>query len=90
MTGRSIVVALSLLSLSVATPGVAQVNQYTPVNDAMLQNPPPADWLSWRRTLDAQAHSPLDQITTENVGNLRLVWSWGATPRLAADDAAGP
>ena len=42
----------------------------------MLQNPPPADWLNWRRTLDAQAHSPLDQITAENVGDLRLVWSW--------------
>ena len=78
MTGRSIVVTLALmsLSLSVATPGVAQVNRYTPVTDAMLQNPEPADWLSWRRTLDAQAHSPLDQITAENVGNLRLVWSW--------------
>ena len=75
MTGRSIVVTLALmsLSLSVATPGVAQVNRYTPVTDAMLQNPEPADWLSWRRTLDAQAHSPLDQITAENVGNLRLV-----------------
>ena len=56
--------------------GTAQVNDYTPVTDAMLQNPDPADWLSWRRTLDGQAHSPLDQITTENVGDLRLVWSW--------------
>ena len=39
MTGRSIVVALALisLSLSVATPGVAQVNRYTPVTDAMLR-----------------------------------------------------
>ena len=78
MMGRSIVVALALilLSLSVATPGLAQVTPYTPVSDAMLQNPPPADWLHWRRTLDAQAHSPLDQITAENVGSLRLVWSW--------------
>ena len=78
MTGRSIVVALALilLPLSVATPGLAQVTPYTPVSDAMLQNPPPADWLHWRRTLDAQAHSPLDQITAENVGSLRLVWSW--------------
>ena len=42
----------------------------------MLQNPLPADWLSWRRTLDGHAHSPLDQITTANASRLRLVWSW--------------
>ena len=47
MTGRSIVaLALISLSLSLATPAVAQVTPYTPVTDAMLQNPPPADWLN--------------------------------------------
>ena len=54
----------------------AQLVNYRPVTDAMLQSPEPADWLNWRRTLDGQAHSPLDQITTDNVGDLRLVWSW--------------
>ena len=56
--------------------GTAQVADFTPVTDAMLQNPPPEDWLSWRRTLDGQGHSPLDQITTGNVDRLRLAWSW--------------
>ena len=63
-----------------ATPAFAQVEGYTPVTDAMLQNPDPADWLSWRRTLDGQAHSPLDQIHAGNVGELRLVWSWALRP----------
>ena len=50
--------------------------EYVPVTDAMLQNPDPADWLNWRRTLDGWGYSPLDQIDTENVHQLQLVWSW--------------
>ena len=38
----------------------------------MLENPDPADWLNWRRTLDGWGYSPLDQITTENVHQLQL------------------
>src|SRR5207253_4069609 len=46
----------------------------SPVTDAMIQNPDPRDWLSWRRTLDSWGYSPLDQISRANVGQLRLVW----------------
>ena len=46
----------------------------TPVTDAMLQDPPPGDWLSWRRTRDGHGYSPLDQITRDNVDQLRLAW----------------
>ena len=42
----------------------------------MLQDPDPADWLNWRRTLDGWGYSPLDQIHRENVHRLQLVWSW--------------
>ena len=49
---------------------------FVPVTDAVLQNPDPSDWLHWRRTLDAWGHSPLDQITSDNADQLRLVWSW--------------
>ena len=45
-----------------------------PVTDALLQQPPPADWLSWRRTLDNQGYSPLDRITADNVNDLQLAW----------------
>ena len=53
-----------------------QFDDFTPVTDAVLQDPDPADWLHWRRTLDAWGHSPLDEITADNAAQLRLVWSW--------------
>ena len=35
------------------------LDKYTPVTDAMLQNPPAGDWLTWRRGYDGQGFSPL-------------------------------
>ena len=54
-------------------------DDFAPVTDAMLENPAPADWLSWRRTPDGWGFSPLDQIDRQNVGELRMVWSRGLT-----------
>lgn len=54
--------------------GGRRADALTPVTDEMLHDPPAADWLTWRRTLDNQGYSPLDQITRENVGELRLAW----------------
>ena len=48
---------------------------FQPVTEEMLANPPPADWLSWRRSHRGQGFSPLTQVTRENVGDLRLAWS---------------
>ena len=53
-----------------------EVKNYVPVTDAMLRNPPPGDWLMLRRDYHASNYSPLTQITSGNVKNLRLVWSW--------------
>lgn len=53
-----------------------EVKNYVPVTDAMLRNPDPADWLMIRRDYKANYYSPLSQITTQNVNDLRLVWSW--------------
>ena len=50
-----------------------------PVTDEMLQDPDPADWLMWRRTLDSWGYSPLDAIDRENVNELRMVWSRALT-----------
>ncbi|MCY4119422.1 MAG: PQQ-binding-like beta-propeller repeat protein, partial [Acidobacteria bacterium] len=69
-------VLATALGAALATPAGAQIEDYTPVTDDLLREPPPSDWLSWRRTLDGQGHSPLAQITTENVDDLRLAWSW--------------
>ena len=50
------------------------VANYKPVTSAMLADPPPGDWLSWRRTLDGQAYSPLKQVHRGNIGKLKLAW----------------
>ena len=55
------------------------VGEFVPVTDVMLQEPSPDDWLMWRRTFDSWGYSPLDQITRDNVGTLRMVWSRGLT-----------
>jgi PQQ-dependent dehydrogenase (methanol/ethanol family) len=64
--------------------GVADIegqtsSEFKPVTDAMLQDPAAEDWLMWRRTLNGWGYSPLDQVTTENVSDLQLVWSRALT-----------
>jgi alcohol dehydrogenase (cytochrome c) len=51
------------------------LDAFRPVTDAMLADPPAGDWLSWRRSLDGHAHSPLEQVHRGNVGQLQLRWS---------------
>ena len=72
--------ACAALTMATGFPGQAQGERFTPVTDAVLQNPDPADWLMWRRTLDSWGYSPLDQIDRENVGELRMVWSRALAP----------
>ncbi|MEZ5489400.1 MAG: PQQ-binding-like beta-propeller repeat protein [Gammaproteobacteria bacterium] len=52
------------------------VENFVPVTDAMLTNPDPADWPMMRRNHFAHSYSPLDQINTGNVEDLRLEWVW--------------
>ena len=77
-----LVIAVAAIPLA---PGPVTVHtqssdDFIPVTDAMLQNPAPADWLMWRRTLDGWGYSPLDQIDRDNVGELRMVWSRALAP----------
>ncbi len=67
-------------SLIPAPPKSNPLDKLTPVTDALLQNPPAGDWLTWRRTYDDQGFSPLKQINRSNVGQLRSVWSWSLFP----------
>ncbi len=53
----------------------SKLNSLAPVTDAMLANPPAADWLMWRRTYDAYGFSPLDQINKSNVSGLQQAYS---------------
>ena len=77
----TLVVSVAVLALGFnPLVGSAQSpDDFVPVTDAMLQNPDPAHWLMWRRTLDSWGYSPLDQISRDNVDELRLVWSRGLT-----------
>ena len=68
--------ALTLAAPLWAVAASAQVDQLTPVTTEELHAPDPSDWLHWRRTADAWGYSPLDQITTDNVGTLQLAWAW--------------
>jgi alcohol dehydrogenase (cytochrome c) len=53
-----------------------EVKNYVPVTDAMLRAPEAGDWLMIRRDYHASNYSPLNQITTDNVRDLRLQWVW--------------
>ena len=76
--------SLVLLAFAAVVPVMAQPAPapFVPVTDAILQNPDPADWLMWRRTLNSWGFSPLTQINRANVKNLRMVWTRGMGPGI--------
>ena len=79
-----VVVRVASVAIFMLMCGVADIegqtsSEFKPVTDAMLQDPAAEDWLMWRRTLNGWGYSPLDQVTTENVGDLQLVWSRALT-----------
>ena len=76
---RVVSVASFMLICGVADIGGQTSSEFKPVTDAMLQDPAAEDWLMWRRTLNGWGYSPLDQVTTENVSDLQLVWSRALT-----------
>jgi alcohol dehydrogenase (cytochrome c) len=56
------------------------LRNFTPVTDAMLEQPDPNDWVNWRRTLDAWGYSPLNQINRQNAASLQLAWATAMMP----------
>jgi alcohol dehydrogenase (cytochrome c) len=83
MKSRAFVAAIVILLAAFANTPSGQVTTFKPVTEATLLKPDPADWPNWRRTLDAWGYSPLKQITTQNVHQLQLAWSWGLSPGLS-------
>ncbi|MBZ5578785.1 MAG: PQQ-binding-like beta-propeller repeat protein [Acidobacteriia bacterium] len=75
MTRKSFLGALAVLGA--IAPAFAQVQNFKPVTQQMLENPSPDDWLMYSRTYDAQRYSPLKQINKQNVGRLRMTWTRG-------------
>jgi alcohol dehydrogenase (cytochrome c) len=58
----------------------AQMEDFVPVTDAMLERPADEDWLTWRRTTNGWGYSPLDEINVGNVGDIRMVWTRAMMP----------
>jgi alcohol dehydrogenase (cytochrome c) len=52
------------------------VAKYSPITDEMMAHPPAADWLMHYWNYAGWSHSPLKQITAQNVHNLQLRWVW--------------
>ena len=53
----------------------ALLRDFEPVTEDMLLRPRPENWISFRNGYGLWGYSPLYQIDTANVGELRLVWS---------------
>jgi alcohol dehydrogenase (cytochrome c) len=53
-----------------------EVKNYVPVTPEMLKNPPAEDWLIFGRNYQRHSYSPLNQVTRDNVKELRLKWVW--------------
>src|SRR5574342_649096 len=63
--------ALVLMLIALAAIAVAQG-----VDPAMLLKPPADSWLTYHGDYTGQRHSPLMQITPDNVNQLSQVWAF--------------
>jgi alcohol dehydrogenase (cytochrome c) len=78
---RSLVATATLIaSLPAAAAGPAQTPfTYSPVTQERLLAPEPRNWLLIRRTYDGWGYSPLEQITSANVENLKPAWTFATS-----------
>jgi alcohol dehydrogenase (cytochrome c) len=81
--------ALAILAAGAATGSAEPApSNWRPITAERLRHPEAGDWAAYRRDPAATAYSPLRQIDTTNVGQLRPVWSfsmrdsgrWAAEP----------
>jgi alcohol dehydrogenase (cytochrome c) len=56
-----------------------EVASFRPVTDAMLRRLPADDWLMIRGNYQAWNYSELNQMTRDNVDDLKLEWIWAMT-----------
>ena len=65
-----------LLTMLTAHCLAGEARDYASVSAERLTDPAAGDWLMYRRTYDAWGYSPLDSISTENVGQLAPAWTF--------------
>ena len=78
---RLIGLAVLLACLAPNAACLNPVASYSEVSDARLLEPEPRNWLMYRGTYDSHGYSELDQINTQNVSQLRPVWSFSTGMR---------
>ncbi len=79
--GSLLAVLSGLVVFAAPAPVAAQVD------DAVLTSPPDAEWLTYGRDYAETHYSPLDQVTSDNVGRLGVAWSWDIPKRGARLEA---
>src|SRR5690606_33299568 len=52
-----------------------RLSNLPPVTPEILADPPPGEWPAWRRSHRGLGYSPLAEINTSNVGQLRIAWA---------------
>ena len=73
---RAPAAALSAACLIMAAAVTLPASAYDAVSAQRLASPEPENWLMYRRTYDSWGYSPLEQINTENVEQLRPLWTF--------------
>lgn len=69
--------AIALLTAALGVSAHAgEIETYSNVTDARLKNPEASNWLQWRGNYEGWTYSPLEQISSDNVGDLVPVWSY--------------
>ena len=66
----------SLLGTATFTVLAQSTPSWTSISEERLREPAPGDWMSYRRTDDVSAFSPLRQIDRTNVRGLQPVWTY--------------
>src|SRR5678815_4060667 len=69
------ILSLVFIASSISFPQ-SGTSAWEPITEERLRHPKAGDWLSYRRTDDVFAFSPLTEINRTNVKNLRPVWSY--------------
>ena len=69
-------ILLPMLTLLAAASASAALPPYTPVTDARLLQPEPANWLMYRGNYNGWGYSPLKQVNDKNIGKLTLAWAY--------------
>lgn len=76
LTGLALLLQQTALQpTAMAQSDLSPLQDYAPVTDQLLLEPPASDWLMWRGTYDLSGHSALEQINRDNVADLKLAWS---------------